>query len=172
MNKPWKIIKSTILFAILFIAIIPLYISSVTESKLEDTLSKQTTITPTKELVDARSVDISKNVRFELVKIKDTRFGRQEAIFRFRNTGGFAVYGIVVNVMFFNDKNELIHETNRSFSDNHIYLPNRDYHLAFGYDNERNIDGKKATLDLATHASVKMVTPDDFYGIIRRENNL
>ncbi len=160
------------LFAILFVAIIPLYISSVTEAKLEDILSKKATLIPVKELIDARGIDISKNVIFEFVKIKDTRFGRQEAIFKFRNTGKFAVYGIVVNVIFFSDQNKAVYETNYSFSDDHIYLPNRDYHLTFGYDNERSIGGKKATLDLASHASVKMVAPDVFYGIIQRKNNL
>ncbi len=105
-----------------------------------------------------KKTEMIKNIDFEFVKIQASTWkGKQTAIFRLRNNNEHPITGVCVNILYFDEDNNLLETRVSSRSSSYGFAPAKDHYISFSYEYVGSFFERKYDFGLASHAKAEVL---------------
>lgn len=105
-----------------------------------------------------KKTNMLKNIDFEFVKIQASTWkGKQTAIFRLRNDNEQPITGVCVNILYFDEDDNLLETRVSSRSSSYGFAPGKDHYISFSYEYVGSFFEKKYDFGLASHAKAEVL---------------
>ena len=103
-----------------------------------------------------KRTNMLKNIEFEFVKIQASTWkGKQTAIFRLRNNNQQPITELCVNILYFDEDNNLLETRVSTRSSNYGFAPGKDHYISFDYEYVGSFFESKYDFGLASHAKAE-----------------